>query len=62
MKRRAVRSLLIHVTEHVTQKDLDGAVRMLRSRLGEVSVVRATIRELNQKRPVRPAKGGTPNA
>lgn len=51
MKRRAVRSLLIHVTEHVTQKDLESAARMLRSRLGDVSVVRATIRELNQKRP-----------
>lgn len=50
MKRRAVRSLLIHVNEHITHQDLENAVRMLRSRLGEVSVVRATIRELNQKR------------
>lgn len=60
MKRPAVRSLLIHVNEHITHQDLENAVRMLRARLGEASVVRATIRELKPKGPARRVKKGVP--
>lgn len=58
MKRRAVRSLLIHVTGHVTRKDLEAAVRMLQGRLGEVSVVKAVIRELKTTGPAKRARKG----
>jgi hypothetical protein len=59
MKRPALHSLIIHVTGHVTQQDLEGAVRMLRARWGETSVVKAVIREL---KPSGPAKERKPHA
>jgi hypothetical protein len=59
MKRPAVRSLIIHVTGHITHQDLENAVRMLRARLGEASVVKAVIREL---KPSGPAKERKPHA